>query len=348
MKNLVAGLLLFIPTVVQSQVSSLESWTDTYIAALAPTKHFRGNVLVERDGRVLLKKSYGFADESWNVPNQADGRFEIASLTKQFTATAILQLVEAGRLSVDDSVTRFYTHGPESWRAITVKQLLNHTSGLPNNRLEDYKKGIAVPYTPEELVQTFRDRPLVAPPGTKWAYTNTEYCFLAYIIEKLSGESYGTYLTEHIFKPLKMSNSGFAPTTAIVSKMAEGYTRENGILRHRDYFDRSLEIGAGGIYTTVGDLLLWNHALNVPGFLRADSLNEMFSVHPPGNYGYGWFIEDKPVRRLFHEGGDPGFTAFEARYPDQHALILVLANEDDAPVRDLSVAIANHLGLDMR
>jgi CubicO group peptidase (beta-lactamase class C family) len=195
-------------------------------------------------------------------------------------------------------------------------------------------------------VQTFRDRPLAAPPGTKWAYTDTEYYLLAYIIEKLSGESYATYLTEHIFKSLKMSNSGFAPTTAIVSKMAEGYTRENGILRHRDYFDRSLEIGAGGIYTTVDDLIIWNHSLNAPGFLKANSLHEMFSVHPPGNNGYGWFIEEKPIRRVFHEGGDPGFAAFEARYPDQNALILVLANEDDAPVRDLSSAIANYIGLD--
>jgi CubicO group peptidase (beta-lactamase class C family) len=246
MKNLVAGLLVVLSTVAHAQMSSLESWTDTYIAGLAPTRHFRGNVLVERDGRVLLKKSYGLADESWNVPNQTDGRFEIASLTKQFTAVAILQLAEGGRLSLDDSVDKFYTQGPASWRAITVKQLLNHTSGLPNNRVEDYRKGIAVPYTPEELVQTFRDRPLAGRPGTKWAYTDTEYYLLAYIIEKLSGESYGTYLTEHIFKSLKMSNSGFEPTTAIVSKMAEGYTRENGILRHRDYFDRSLEIGAGG------------------------------------------------------------------------------------------------------
>jgi D-alanyl-D-alanine carboxypeptidase len=209
MKNLVAGFLLVLPTVAHAQMSSLESWTDTYIAELAPTRHFRGNVLVERDGRVLLKKSYGLADESWNVPNQTDGRFEIASLTKQFTAVAILQLAEAGKLSVDDSVTKFYMQGAVSWKGITVKQLLNHTSGLPNNRLEDYKKGIAVPYTPEELLQTVRDRPLLAPPGTKWAYTNTEYYLLAYIIEKLSGEHYGPYLTEHIFKPLRMSNSGF-------------------------------------------------------------------------------------------------------------------------------------------
>jgi D-alanyl-D-alanine carboxypeptidase len=274
-----------------------------------------------------------------------DGCFEIASITKQFTAVAILQLAEAGKLSVQDPVSKFYSQAPESWHAITVQELLTHTSGLPSNELKDFTKGIAVLYTPEELIQTFRNRPLVAAPGTKWAYTNTEYYLLAYIIEQLSGQSYGTYLSEHIFKPLGMAESGFVSAVAVVPKMAEGYSRENGKLRHRDYFDRSLEIGAGGIYTTLADLVRWNHALDAPGFLKAESLKQMFSVHPPGNYGYGWFIDDKPIRRIYHEGGDPGFSAFEARYPDRHVLIVVLANEDDAPVRDLSEAIAKHMGL---
>lgn len=345
MKKWLVGLLLLTAGTVHSQVNTLESWTDAYIAGLPPEKHFRGNVLVERSGQVILKKSYGLADESWDVPNVTDSRFEIASLTKQFTAVGILQLVEAGRLSVQDSVNKFYPQAPQSWGAITVQELLTHTSGLPNNELKDFSKGIAIPYTSEELIQTFRDRPLTAVPGTRWAYTNTEYYLLAYIIEKLSGQSYGAYLSDHIFKPLGMSHSGFAPTLAIIHKMAQGYTRENGELHHRDYFDRSLELGAGGIYTTVDDLAIWNAALDAPGFLNAKSLNQMFSVHPPGNYGYGWFIDTKPTRRVYHEGGDPGFAAFEARYPDKHALIIVLSNEDDSPVRDLSVAIAKHIGL---
>ena len=316
-----------------------------YLKDNKPAQHFRGNILVERDGQVIFKKSYGMADESWKVPNDQNSRFEIASLTKQFTAAAILQLQEAGKLSVEDHVSKYYTRSPAAWKAITIRELLTHTSGLPNNKLQDFTKGIAVPYTPDQLIQTFRDRPLVSVPGTRWAYTNTEYYLLAYILEKVSGESYGAYLANHIFKPLRMTHSGFVPTLTIVPNMAEGYTRENGILRHRDYFDRSLEIGAGGIYTTTDDLLRWNHALNSPGFLKARSLQQMFTAHPPGNYGFGWFVDTRPVRRIYHEGGDPGFEAFEARYPDQHVLIILLANEDDAPVRDMSVAIADHLGI---
>ena len=329
----------------QSQASVLERWTDAYISGLPASQHFRGNVLVEQDRQVVLKKSYGLADESWNVPNTADSRFEIASLTKQFTAVAILQLVEAGKISVDDPISKYYPQAPAAWNGITVEELLTHTSGLPNNEIKNFTKGIAVPYTVDELIQTFRDRPLVAAPGKKWAYTNTEYYLLAYMIERLSGESYGAYLTNHIFKQLGMSHSGFAGTLTIVPQMAEGYTREDGRLRLRDYFDRSLEIGAGGIYTTVDDLVTWNHALDAPGFLTQRSLDQMFSIHPPGNYGYGWFIDEQPERRVYHEGGDPGYAAFEARYPDKHLLILVLSNEDDSPVRDLSEAIAAQLGV---
>jgi D-alanyl-D-alanine carboxypeptidase len=193
------------------------------------------------------------------------------------------------------------------------------------------------------LIETFRNRPLVSPPGAKWAYTNTEYYLLAYVLEKLTNQSYGSYLADQIFRPLGMLHSGFDPTSAIIPKMAEGYTRDQSKLRKRDCFDRSVEVGAGGIHTTARDLLLWDHALNGPGLLSRESLIAMFTVHPPGPYGYGWFIEGKPVRKIYHQGGDPGFAAFEARYPDQRLVILVLSNEDDAPVREIADAIANTL-----
>ena len=304
---------------------------------------FRGTILVEKNGQVIVNRSYGLAVEEWQVPNSADTRYEIASVTKQFTAAAILQLADSGKLQVSDPISKYYPDAPPSWSGITIHQLLTHTSGLPNNELANFTKGICTPYTPDELIRTFRDRPLASPPGTKWAYTNTEYYFLAYLIEKLSGESYGSYLTHHIFEPLRMIHSGYAATVAVVPRLAEGYTREGGILRHRDYFDRSLEIGAGGIHTTAGDLVLWNKALDSPGFLSAHALQAMFVAHPPGNYGYGWFVETSPRQKDYHEGGDPGFAAFEARYPDQHIVVLVLSNEDDSPVRDIARAMEQHL-----
>ena len=316
---------------------------DTYVRNLPPAKHFRGNIIAERNGRIVLEKSYGLAIEGWDIPNTSRTEFEIASLSKQFTAAAILLLADAGKLKVDDPVSKFYKGAPPSWQGITIHHLLTHTSGIPNNELSDFPKGIAASYTPDELIQTFRDRPLAFAPGTKWAYTNTEYYLLAYIIEHVSGETYGAFLAGHIFEPLKMTHSGFASTLAIIPDMAEGYTVEGEHLRHRDYFDRSLEIGAGGIYTTAEDIVLWNKALDSPGFLSARSLDLMFTPHPPGNYGYGWFIDTTPRRRIYHEGGDPGFAAFEVRYPDQHLRIVVLSNQDDSPVRDTANALAEHL-----
>jgi CubicO group peptidase (beta-lactamase class C family) len=336
-------LILLLSASVYAQQRDLSDWMDAFVRKLPPDRQFQGNILIERNGQTILEKSYGLAVEGWKIPNTAQTRFEIASVSKQFTAVAILQLAEQGKLSLDDPIGKYYKNAPESWKAITIHELLTHTSGIPNNDIKDYLKGIAAPYTLDELIQTFRDRPLAFPPGTKWAYTNTEYYLLAYIIKELSGEDYGAYLTHHIFEPLKMTHSGFASTLAIIPNAAEGYTFEDGRLRHRDYFDQSLEIGAGGIYTTVEDLVLWNNALDSPGFLTSHSLDLMFTAHPPGHYGYGWFVDSAPRRRIYHEGGDPGFAAFEARYPDQQLLIVVLSNIENAPVRDAADTMAEYI-----
>ena len=322
---------------------NLGEWTDSYVKALAPAKHFRGTIMVERNGQLLVHKNYGIAVEEWQIPVSSDTRFEIASLSKQFTAAAILQLVDSGKLNVEDTVSKYYLDSPPEWRGMTIHHLLTHTSGLPENEWENFYKGKATLYTTAEQVKTFRDRPLTFPPGTAWKYTNTEYYLLAYIIEKLSGESYATYLAHHIFEPIKMTHSGFASMATIVPQMADGYSHDGSTLVHREYFDRSMETGAGGIYTTADDLLRWNKALDAPGLLSTQGLDFMFAPHPPGNYGAGWFIETSPRRKIYHEGGDPGFAAFEARYPDQHVVIIVLSNEDDSPVRDIANAMAKRL-----
>jgi D-alanyl-D-alanine carboxypeptidase len=331
-----------------SWCQDLGAWTDAYVKGLAPAKRFRGTITAERNGQVAVEKSYGNAIEEWQVPNTAQTRFEIASVSKQFTAAAILQLADGGKLNVTDPVGKYYREAPPAWKNITIHHLLTHSSGLPNNSLDNFPKGICTPYTAEELIKTFRDRPLAFEPGSSWAYTNTEYYLLAFVIQRVSGESYGDYLTRHISEPLKMTHSGFASTLAVVPQLAQGYTYEVSTLRHRDYFDRSLEIGAGGIYTNAEDLLRWNKALDSPGLLSAHALDLMFTAHPPGNYGYGWFVETSPRRKIYHEGGDPGFAAFEARYPDQHVIVIVLANEDDAPVREIAEAVAKRLLSDGR
>src|ERR1700691_2797385 len=221
-----------------SSSQDLGQWTDSYVKSLAPAKHFRGTIVAERNDQVLVAKSYGAAVEEMQSPNSFETKFEIASLSKQFTATAILQLEDGGKLNVEDPVSKYYPEAPASWKGMTIHHLLTHTSGLPENEWENFYKGKCTTYSTEEQVKTFRDRPLVFPPGSSWKYRNTEYYLLAFIIEKLSGESYATYLAHHIFELLKMAHSGFATMSAIVPQMAEGYTLEGSTLHRRGYFDR--------------------------------------------------------------------------------------------------------------
>jgi D-alanyl-D-alanine carboxypeptidase len=343
---LLAGVMLFVSFTPPASARAAPERSsliqaEAYLSRLATAGKFSGTVLVARNGRPLFERAYGYAVAGWSIPNTTDTRFEIASLTKQFTGAAVLQLAEAGKLDLDSPVSRYYPAAPAAWADVTVRMLANHTSGLPKNEIKDFTKGIAVPYTPDELVATFRDRPLAFRPGSSWAYTNTEYYLLAWIVEKQSGQSLGDYLARHIFAPAGMTHSGFVSTLAVVPRAAEGYTRENGRLRHRDYFDRSVELGAGGIYTTVGDLARWNAALDAGRLLKPAALTAMFTPSVPGGYGFGWFITRRRRLREFHEGSDPGFAAFEARYPDDGLLIVILSNLEAAPVRQIESELAN-------
>lgn len=335
---LLAWLILVVTISAHSQ--SFEADADRFVTTFAKQRRFQGVALVARTGQVLFQKGYGTAVEGWSIANGLDTRFELASLTKQFTGAAILLLAEAGKLDLDAPVAKYYPQAPESWKDITVKELVTHTSGLPTNELKDFNKGICVPYTPDELIATFKDRPLKFKPGKNWAYTNTEYYLLAYIVQAVSGEAFADFLTHRVFEPLGMNDSGFAPTLAVIPRMAEGYTRDGKALRHRDYFDRSLEIGAGGVYSTVSDMLRWSEALNGEKLLNQKSLDLMFTPSSPGNYGFGWFIEKKGRAKAYHEGSDPGFAAFDIRYPEEKTFVIVLSNLEEAPVR----VIANGLG----
>jgi CubicO group peptidase (beta-lactamase class C family) len=338
---LLAALLIVFPKLAISQ-TSFEKRADSVVSSYATSDRFWGTVLVAKNGRVEFEKPYGIADIEWDVRTPIDAKYEIASLTKAFTAMAIVQLEAAGKLRTSDHVAKYYQQTPASWNRITIEELLTHTSGLPNNELRDFNKGIAVADTPDELIATFRDRPLKFTPGTDWSYTNTEYYLLAYIVEKVSGEKYGPYLAHHIFEPLGMKNSGVVPTTTVVNHLAQGYAHDGAIFRHRDYFDRSLEIGAGGVYSTASDMLRWNQALDASTLVPASYMQQIFTAKNKGDYGYGWFVtSDHGGSRIWHEGSDPGYAAFVIRRPLQQLFIIVLSNIEDAPVREIASKLEN-------
>ena len=187
-----------------------------------------GSVLVAKGGAVLLEKGYGLANVELDVPNTPATKFRLGSITKEFTATAILQLQEQSKLSISDLVCKYVENCPEAWKAITIHHLLTHTSGIPSYtddpkfRKPDFMR---VPMKPLDIVMLSKDKPLEFQPGEKWKYDNTGYVFLGYIVEKVSGESYADYVKKHIFGPLEMDDTGYDDTRAILKGRAAGYAR---------------------------------------------------------------------------------------------------------------------------
>ncbi len=302
---------------------------DQYVRSFAkPPGGFMGSVLVATGGKVILAKGYGYADVELDVPNTPQTKFRLGSITKQFTAAAILQLQEQGKLNVQDHVSKYYSNAPESWKDITIRHLLTHTSGIHNfTALPDYVKRMRERVAPLELIARFRDLPLDFPPGSKFSYSNSGYEVLGYIIEKVSGETYEEYLKKHIFDPLALADTGYDHTDAILKGRAMGYeTAPDGKLRNAAFLDMSIPYSAGSLYSTVLDLYKWDRALYAEKVLSKQSKEQMFTPFL-NNYAYGWFVRKLyDHRTITHNGGINGFATHIARFPDDDACVVVLSN----------------------
>src|SRR5258708_143973 len=214
---------------------------------------FTGSVLVAKGGKVILEKSYGMASIELGVPNGPDTKFRLGSITKQFTSAAILQLEEQGKLAVTDLACKYIAECPESWKAITIHQLLSHTSGIPSyTDTPSFMKPqfMRVPMTPLEILMLSKGKPLDFAPGSQWKYDNSGYIFLGVIIEKVSGEKYADYLQKHIFGPLEMRDTGYDVAAAILKNRAAGYSGGSNGFHNADYLDMSLPYAAGTGYST--------------------------------------------------------------------------------------------------
>jgi len=312
------------------------------IQAYADANIFSGTVLIAKDGKPVFVESYGAANRELDVPNARDTKFRIGSITKQFTATAILQLAESGKLNVDDPVSKYYSDAPKAWDKITIKHLLTHTSGIPSytDVPNFFEKEARLPRTPEEIIKLTRDKPLQFEPGSKFAYDNSGYIVLGYIIEKASGETYADYVQKHIFDPLGMKDSGYDSTAKIIPHRAEGYQPDKGGFVNAPFVDMSLPYAAGSLYSTVDDLLTWDQALYAAKPLKPESLSRMFTDY--GNkYGFGWVIDEKfGHKRIWHNGGINGFRSILSRYPDDKLTIVVLANLIPSPVEKMESDLA--------
>ncbi|MDF7775521.1 serine hydrolase [Sphingomonas sp. AOB5] len=309
---------------------ALPARVATYMQAAVRNDQFTGAILVARNGVPIVNTAYGMASYELGVPNTPRTVFNIASITKQFTAMAIMQLSERGKLNVGDSICDYLSNCPAAWKPITIRNLLTHSSGIPNaSRLPDWDESLSMRrYRPEEFVDLFRRLPLRFAPGEKSAYSNSGYFLLGLIIERASGMPYGEYLKANIFAPLGMTHSRHNDNRAVIPGAATGYYSRGTNFITATYVDPSTSLGDGGMVSTTGDLLRWDQALYSEKLVSRASLDAIFTPYKDG-YGYGWEIGTRFGRKtISHSGSDAGFSSFILRVPDERLTVIILGNGD--------------------
>ncbi len=306
-------------------------------------KLFNGSVLVSDGGKIIFQKGYGYANFEWEIPNTSDTKFKLGSITKQFTAMLIMQLVEDGKISLQAKLSHYLPYyRKDIGNKITIHHLLTHTSGIPSLYSKDYPEFENAlrknPYSVDEIIKKFRSENLMFEPGSAHHYSNSGYYILGAVIEKVTGKSYESVLKEKILNPLKMVNSGFDHQGVILPSRASGYSRHNGTIKNVPPLDLSVIHAAGAMYSTVEDLYLWDQALYSSKLLSAESKEVMFQPYL-NNYAYGWRVNIKyfgsPLlnnefftKVVEHGGRINGFNALLMRLVDNRHLIVILSNID--------------------
>ena len=316
---------------------------------------FNGTVLVAAAGEPIYRKGFGLANMEWEIPNTPDTRFRLGSITKQFTAALILQLVSEGKVELDAPLSRYVPEYPaETGDRVTVHQLLTHTSGIKSyTSLPRFWKDLTRDaFKPLAFLSVFSAEKPDFSPGERFLYNNSGYFLLGVIIEKVAGKSYETALEERIFKPLGMSGSGYDRHEKLITKRAGAYTQTLDGYVHDQWIDMSTPYAAGALYSTVEDLYRWDQALYGDEVLSAEMKKLMFTEHaqPPGSkvgYGYGWLIEeadqpgesDEPLEIIGHGGGIPGFSTLIQRIPADRHLVVLLNNTGGTKLGEMATKI---------
>jgi CubicO group peptidase (beta-lactamase class C family) len=308
---------------------------DAYVKLRMDKEHIPGlSLAVVKDAKVVKLKGYGISNLELNVPAVPDTVYEIGSISKQFTAAAVLVLVQENKIGLDDLVGKYIHESPETWKAIKVRHLLTHTSGLQRDGLPESGNGLFADYTEDELVQSAVALPLLSAPGTKYSYGNLDYDLLAIIIERVSGESYGEFLQEHIFKPLGMTATRLKDRSSIVPNRAQAYLWDNNVLQRCDpQVSPTRYIGSGSLLSTVTDLAKWDASLYTDRVLNAASRKAMWTPTKLADgtvttYGFGWEISSvKGHTNLNHNGAMDGFVGDISRFMDDRLTVIVLTNQ---------------------
>ncbi len=359
-----AALLLLVcaaPLPVHAQRDARLPKLRQYLSAAAQLGQVNGSVLVAEQGRLLIDTAYGFANMDHGVRNTPETRFRVASVTKQFTAMAVMMLAEDGKLDVGDPIAKYLDSLPAEWSAITIHHLLRHSSGISDYEewfdgynTQAYSNYMAQAHAPARIAHDARQRPLDFPPGTKFHYSNSAYILLGYIIQRASGMPYEDFIRTRILEPSGMTHSGQDHSEEILPNRAEGYRYRpgpfpgasyNGLTRH-DFLHAYYQLmeppqADAGLVTTARDLYRWDQALYTEALVKRATRDSIFTPGL-GRYGYGWFINQGPDGTTYeHSGGLPGFSCYIMRIPGTHRTIIVLGNVErlGRTVRDLATIL---------
>lgn len=327
---------------------------DVYVKSQMQKRQIPGlQLAVVRDGKIVKSKNYGLANIELNVAVTDETVFEIASNSKQYTAGAIMLLVQDGKLKLEDGITKYLSGLPETYNAITVRQLLNHTAGV-KDYIEEFQLNRRLDYTNQELIKSIGANELNFPPGENARYSTTNYLLLGLVIEQITGKPYGEFLQERIFRPLGMHRTRVINIAEIIPNRASGYKFENGILRNGRYVAQTLRASADiGLMTTALDTVKWDAALNSNKIFTQASLDAMFAPARlkngsfayndwNSNFGLGWFIDDYFGHRNINHGGTfiTGFNAEISRYVDEGMTVIILTNRVSSDPYTIGMSIA--------
>ena len=340
-------ILLFLLIVVCPNAFAQTEAVDAYAKSEMAKQHVPGmSVAVVQNGKVVLAKGYGLVNVELSAPATAETAYELMSVSKQFTATAIMILVEEGRIRLDEKVSTYLADTPSAWSAVTIRHLLTHTSGISDyTDNPGWRQQIRLDRKPEELMKPVAERPLAFQPGEQWRYSNSNYYLLGMIIEKLSGKHYADFIDERIFKPLGMTSTRLDVMTDIIANRSAGYNLQNGQMQNAEYVSPTQKWAAGAIISTASDMAKWVIAIDEGKLLKKDSWQQMIVPAKLNNgketsYGFGNELE-KDHNHLVagHQGGGIAFNTTVRRYVNDKLSVIVLCNLTQAP----SELIARHV-----
>ena len=328
-----------------ASIDEKSSAVDAFVAEQMREFHIPGlSLVVVRDGKIIKAQGYGLANIELNAKVTPDTVYEIGSVTKQFTSTALMLLVEDEKVKLDDALSVYLTEIPTAWKPITVRQLLNQTSGI-KDYFDDNEPGFLeaahYPADKERILKPAVSAPLNYAPGESYNYSNTNHYLLGLIIEKASGRTYADFMRERIFTPLGMTATRVNDHKIIIKNRAAGYGYDWGanVLQNADYVDSTWAFAAGALVSTVYDLAKWDIALDTEKLIRSSSKKEMWTAGKLNSgaahrYGFGWYVDLVNGHTNLSHGGDiPGFATYYSRYPDDRLTVIMSMNQYIYPKR---------------